>query len=142
MLVVVEPINHIRDIGIERATLLVAAAKVVGILRERAVAAADALPAGVDVDVEPDDGRVLLQQLAHPRRRHGAAAEVEQPRRSRQQLLDHLRLAAAECILAVVEQLQRDRLIALDAAEHSRGGRLAGAHEADERDVPLHSRAR
>src|SRR5581483_4466960 len=129
--------DDVGDFRVQRTPLLVQPAERRFVLRERAVASAHALPARVDVDVEPHRQRVV-QGVAHARRRHGAPSEREH---------DCIRLALAERTLAVVaedlgDRLARrllDELVRVDdrQADGAGCGRLPRAHEPDERDVLL-----
>ena len=132
--------NHVGDAGVQRPALLVQTAERRFVLCERAVASPDALPTGVDVDVEPDRQRVG-ERVPHGRRCHCAAAECEH---------DRLLLERAEGGLPLLAEDLRDRLarrrldemVGVCAAELAGCSGLARAHEADDRDVLLQIRSR
>ena len=132
--------NHVGDAGVQRAALLVQTAERRFVLGERTVASPDALPAGLDVDVEPDRQRVG-ERVLHGRRGNRAAAEREH---------DRLLLERAEGGLPLLAEDLRDRLarrrldevVGVGAAELAGCGGLARAHEADDRDVLLQIRSR
>src|SRR5581483_7403319 len=127
-------------LGVERATLVEQPPELGLVLRERPIAAADSVPARVDVHVEPDRQR-LVEGVAYLRRGDGAAAEREH---------DRTLLVSAERGLAVLAEDLRDRLaggsldqvVGVDAADGARRRRLPRTHEADERDAPVQMRSR
>src|SRR5579864_1426979 len=129
--------DDVGDLCVQAPPLLVQPAELRLVLGQRSVAAADALPARVDVDVEPHGERVA-QRVPHRRRGDGPSAEREH---------DRLLLVPAERGLAVVLEDGCDRLSGrlLDEivrvhhgqADRLRRRRLAGAHEADEGDALL-----
>ena len=95
---------------------------------------------------------MLAERLADPRARHRPAAERDHLRRARRERLERgLLLAHAELDLAALREDLRDRLaqLALDLAvevdeppaeafgDLEAERRLAGAHEADEREVAV-----
>src|SRR3989440_7712405 len=124
---------HVGALRVERAPFLVQAAERRLVLREWPVASAHALPARVDVDVEPHGERVV-EGVAHRRPRDCASAEREH---------DRLLLVRAERGFAVVAEDVGDRLaggrldqvVRVDATDGACGSRLAGAHEADDCDL-------
>ena len=122
------------------------------VLREREITAADPFPGRADVDVELHGERVVAQGIADGRARHGAAAEGEhggplvlecrdggfglQHAELRltpllEQLGDRLPCRAGQLVVEV-DEAPAEPLRDLPAE-----GRLARAHEADERDVPV-----
>jgi hypothetical protein len=132
------PRNGVGDFRIDRPSLLVEALELLVAPGERTVAPLHALPGNVDVDVDPDHRRVLLQQRTHLRRRDRTAAEIDDDRlRAREHLTGDLGLSRPERRLALVQQLERDIRVGLHMRQAERPGdrRLAGAHEADEREV-------
>ncbi len=141
--------HEVGRVRVERAALLEEPAELGLVLRERAVARADALPTRVDVGVEPDGDCVVVQQVAHFRCRHRAAAEIEDERtRARERAAHDRRLRHAEHALSCREQLgyrtlraRFDGAVRLDQCavepprELQRERGLARAHEPDQRDM-------
>ena len=134
------PGDDVGDLRVQRPSLVVQTAEGRLVLRERAIAALDPLPAGVDVDVEPDRQRVA-ERVSHGRRGHRAAAEREHDRLLLERAEGRLPLLAED----LGDRLARpvlDEVVGVDAAEPAGGGGLARAHEADDRDVLLQIRSR
>ena len=130
--------DDVGDFRVDRPPLLVEALELLVAPGERAVAPLHALPGNVDVDVDPDHRRVLLQQRTHLRRRDRAAAEIDDDRLgAREHLTGDLGLSRTERRLALVEQLDRDVRVGLDMRQPERTGDrgLSRAHETHEREV-------
>ena len=144
------------NLRVEQAPLLIEALELAAIPREWTVAASRALPAGLQVDVQPDRDRALGEELPRRGRDDGAAAER-----------DNQRLAAEECLcnrglldlpkgrLSMLCEVRRDRPDAelearVDVDERPprtpcsilRERRLPRAHEPDKGDVLLEDTAR
>jgi hypothetical protein len=132
------PGDNVSDFGVDRPPLLVEALELLVASGERTAASFHALPGNVDVDVDPDHRRVLLEQRAHLGCRDRATAEIYDDRLG---ALEHvagdLGLSRTKRRLALLEQLERDVRVGLHVRQAQRPGdrRLAGAHEADEREV-------
>src|SRR5581483_2950008 len=147
----VEDVRHPRngDLLVEGAPLVVQPTELRLVPSERAIAATDALPARVDVLVDPDRDCALGEAPADGLARHRTAAERHDQRLGRShQGVDGLHLPVAERRLALREELgDRASGVVLDEAvgvderpAEPEGGRLAErrlarAHEADEREV-------
>jgi hypothetical protein len=132
--------DEVCDLRVQGPPFLVEAREVLVTAGERTIGALDALPGHVYVDVEPDDERVLLQQSPNLGRRDGAAAEIDDQRLGPlEDLAGNLRFSPAKGGLPLVEELDGDVHVGLDVRETERAGdrRLAGSHEADEREVPV-----
>jgi hypothetical protein len=139
---------------VERAPALVQLREAALVLRERPCGAPGTLPRRLERDVNPDRPRVSAQRLACPRRFDRPAAESEHPRVRRLEHRDRpFLLDLAEPVLAVAREQLGDRVAVLlgnelvDVDERQAdqlGGlpaerRLARAHEADQREVAVHS---
>ena len=127
--------NDVGDLCVERAPLGEQPPELRLVLRERAVASPHALPARVDVDVEPDRQRVP-ERIADRRRRHRAAAEREHDR----PLLDRAKRRLAAFLEDLGNRLAGSRLdevVRVDASDRASRRRLPRAHEPDERDALL-----
>ena len=139
--------DHICDLLVKGGTARVELLEPGGIGRQRPEAAAvrDPPPSLVHVDVEPDDGR-LADRVPDPVGAKRAAAEPDDTdRRVSQQLEGHPLLdlpkrcltIAGEYVLDTETEPLLNHLIDVDraGAERPRGGRLAGPHEANQRDL-------
>src|SRR2546430_5555504 len=134
------------DLLVERLPALVELPEPRFVLRERPVAAAHALPRSLDVDLDQHGCRPLTQRFADRLCLNGAAAEGDHARRHRQRPERGPLLELAEG--ASLEQLRNRPLPRLDLCVHIEKRtvqqrrnlpaerRLAGAHEADQRDMP------
>ena len=142
---------RVRDLEVDRLALLVEPAEELLVLRERPVAVLDAPPRLLDLDVHEHGQRAVPQRLPHALRQDGAAAEREHRGDGIRERLDRqVLLELAEPGLAALGPERRDRgaelplELEVDVEERPpqarrrlrAQARLAGAHEADERDVP------
>ena len=142
---------RVGDLVVDRATLLVELPKRRFVLGERPFRPAHPLPGSVDRGIEQHRHRALAEQRSRGRREHRTAAQRDHDRLRR---LEHpggeALLGLAKRAFAALEEL-RDRRARLpldldveiqeapsQAVRHrSAERRLARAHEADERDVPV-----
>jgi len=137
---------------VQRLAALEESAKLVAVGGERAVAALHPFPGGVEIDLQAHRHGVVPQRLADSRALGGAAPECDDGRRGFRERVDGSRgLEDAEVRLAAMGEELRDRppLLRLQlAVEIDEGptepvrdlgaeGRLARAHEADEREVAV-----
>ena len=141
----------VSDFGVDRFPFSVQPFEGLASLRERAAGAFDASPCGVDVDLHQHGDRTLAQRSARALGEDGAAAEREHVRLEPLEHLAHdLFFRAPKAGLALLEELRDGRARAPfdlvveiekrppDAERNlRRERRLACAHEADERNVPL-----
>ena len=145
--------DRVCGVGVERSPLFVQPLELVVVLCERTVAAANALPARLDVDVEPERRRAVGEQLARRRGGDGTAAEHDDRAGTAEQCFGHRRfLDDAKRRLAVLVEVVGNRPdqaleIRVDVGQRrtdARGElpaerRLTRPHEADEREVfPVH----
>jgi hypothetical protein len=122
------------------------------VFRKRSGTAPDARPGGLRIDLDEHRQRPLFQRLADGRRLDRAAPEREDRRPLVAQRLDGcLPFEQTELRLAALLEQLRNRLlhrplelpVQVDEAtaellrRHHAERRLASAHEADERDVPV-----
>jgi len=134
------PGDDVGDLRVDRAPLLVESPELVVVSSKWPFASFHALPRDVDVHVEPDDDRALPQQRTHLGRGDGSATEIGDHRlRALEHAADDLGLSRPERRLALLEQLERDVPVGLHVrqAEPPGDGRLTGAHETDEREMPV-----
>ncbi len=135
---------------VERLPLVVERPEGRLILRQRAVAAADATPGLLGVDLDEDRHGAISKRTADLVGPDRAAAQGDHGGCRRAQRFECVpRLSEAERRLASGLEDPRDRLNALDLAVHVDEGpsellreelterRLAGAHEADQGDVTV-----
>ena len=135
---------------VERLPLLVERPEGRLVLRERPVAAADAAPRFLGVDLDQDRHGPAAQRPSDLVGADGAAAERDHGGGRRAERVERLlRLAQPERRLAAGLEDPRDRLLPLDLAvdvderpsellrERGAERRLAGAHEADQCDVTV-----
>ena len=138
----------VRGVVVERPPLLEQRPERCFVLGERPVAALDAEPCLLGVDLHQDRHGAIAQRLPDLVGADGAAAERDHRRARRVEgVAGVLRLAEAERGLAAGHEDLRDRLLPLDLAvdvderppellrERGAERRLARAHEADQRDV-------
>jgi hypothetical protein len=113
--------------------------ELLAVARERAPAAGRAPPRAGGVDLEQHH-RVRVQRRPYALAQDGAAAERDDLGRAVEELAHDALLDLAErgLALTVEERLDRspdlglDQRVAVSAGQRAGGGRLAGAHEADE----------
>ena len=144
--------DGVGGIAVERPPLLVERPERPFLLRQGPPLAADALPGDVRLDLDVHGQGVVAEGFADLRARHRAAAERDHRRRPRPERLQRgLLLAHAELDLAALLEDLGDGLAqaALDLAvevdeppaqplrELQPERRLAGAHESDEREMPV-----
>jgi hypothetical protein len=144
--------SRVRRIPVERVAFLEQGAKPALVLREGPVAAAGSPPGVLDVDLQLHGHRALPEQPASRLARHRAAAQGDDCGvRLSQRPADGLGLQHTEGGFAPLAEDLRDRPpgLPLDLAievdefapqavgDLAADGRLAGAHEADEGDVPV-----
>ena len=147
------PRPRVRDLQVDRLALLVEAPEELLVPGQRPVAAVpDAAPCLLHLDVHEQRQRAVAQRLPHALGEDGAAPEREHGGNGLRQRLDReVLLELPEPGLAALGPDVRDRHpqlpleLEVDVEERPSqacGGlraeaRLAGAHEADERDVPV-----
>ena len=143
--------RRIGNFGIQRLAFAVKLLERLEALCERTARAFDAPPGRAEVDRDQDRDRALTQRSARPLREDCAAAEREDVRLGPlEHLARDLLLQAAKPRLALQEELHDgcaraafDLVVEVEKRSPDAQGdlrrkrRLARAHEADERDVPL-----
>ncbi len=143
--------DGVGDLAVDRATLLIEPPERCLVLGKRTLRAAHALPGEPDVDVDQDGEGVARERV--PDRRHGdrAASEGGDHRFFELQERRVLRFELAKRSLSLLREDLGDRpalrpldlLVRVDertteAPRHFAGdGRLSGAHEPHEREVPV-----
>ena len=139
--------DRVGELRVDGLSLGVQRLEAVPVLGQRPLAALDPPPRLLGGDLEPDDD-VAAERFADPLRAHRPAAERDHAAVGVLEQLAHLGgLEASELLLAATPEEPRDRhpelaleqLVGLDrlqagGARGVGGGRLAGAHEADEDD--------
>ena len=141
---------RVRGIVVERPPLLVQRPERGRVLRERPVAALDAVPGLLGTDLDEDRQGSIAQGLSDLVRPDGPSAEGDHGRARRvERLAGELRLAQTKRCLAPGFEDLRDRLLTLDLPvdihertaellrERAAERRLARPHEADQGDVTV-----
>ena len=143
--------DGVRDVLVERASFGVEPAELPLVLCERPVTAPHSFPRRVDVDVDPHRERRLTEMFANAGRGDRAAAQSEDEDFPALEITVNVGgLDPAELLLSPLdEQFGDRRLASLDVpvdvdhrsseptCERVRHRRLARAHEADQRHVPV-----